>query len=202
VVQSKDHTLAERRYNIVVAMKAERDARHTPRSKPRGPRVAAGAPPAEELHRLRHELDMSREDIAKQYGVTLSRVKRWLAYRKIAPRVPAYRSQKRAELSPERLAEIGALHLLDDSGLPLMERAAKRLGSRLGECRVTGRYTLGGRPVRVEDVLKAAGLHLNILPPHHDGSCLGRRDGCMRVRDTVGLGNSALASAGGLVATY
>jgi hypothetical protein len=167
------------------ALKVEREEkRKTRASTPRrSPTSEALSISRDELLEMRRS--MSRNEIAAALGVNLSRVKRLISTLKLppAPKAPGAKAQP-----PKPVA-------VDDSDEPIMVRAKRRLGGRLSECKMTGRYLLDGHPVRVEAVLRAANLHLNILPAHRDGSCLSRIDGGDAVRDFVPLGNSALADA-------
>lgn len=114
------------------------------------------APPKEDLEKLRGA-GKSRDEIAELYGVSLSRVKRWIKELGIdtdrAPRASHVKARNKAE---KRHA------LGEDDGLTLLERARLVLGQRVSED-YRG-YLLDNRPVRVDVLVKAAGLTLPDIP--------------------------------------
>lgn len=106
-------------------------------------------PPKEDLEKLRNA-GKTRDEIALIYNVSLSRVKRWIKELSIdvddAPRGVA-----RARSREEKRRSMG-----EDDGLTLMEKARAILGKRIGED-YRG-YLLDNRPVRIDVLVKAAGL--------------------------------------------
>lgn len=107
------------------------------------------APDREELIKLRQQ-GLNREQIAKHYGVALSRVKRWVSELDL-PEVPA-RASKR-----EKIKFSEGVPLSVDHGLTIIEQAQNILGPRMTEDRNRG-YLLDGRLVRIDILLRAAGL--------------------------------------------
>jgi transposase len=108
-------------------------------------------PDREDIIALRKQ-GMNREDIAKYYGVALSRVKRWISDLDI-PAPVAPRKPKHKPTDGEDLGQ--------DYGLTKVERAKQVLGSRMGQD-YRG-YLLDGRPVRVDILIQAAGLEVKKL---------------------------------------
>jgi uncharacterized protein YjcR len=106
-------------------------------------------PPREELEKLRKY--KTRDEIAHHYGVSLSRVKRWIKALSVPPENAVKAKHARARGKAEKRRAIG-----DDNGLTLLEQARVVLGKRMGED-FRG-YLLDGRPVRVDVLMKAAGL--------------------------------------------
>jgi hypothetical protein len=105
------------------------------------------APPSKnELQALR-DSGASRADMAEEYGVSLSRMKRWISDLSITPR-----PSKQDPAKPER--EKAAVILPITTGLSLMERCQKILGRRMGEDHRG--YLLDGRPASSAQILRAA----------------------------------------------
>lgn len=104
-------------------------------------------PNLEDIIALR-EKGMSRKQMAEYYGVTLSRVKRWIVELKIPKAVRRFRKKA-----------VGARF---EEGLTLVEKARMMLGKRMSED-FRG-YLLDGRPVRVDVLLRAAGLAIPDVP--------------------------------------
>jgi hypothetical protein len=115
---------------------------------PRKPEMTA--PPREELFALR-KAGKSRDEIAAYYGVSLSRVKRWIKFHDIPPCNEPRKSHQGARSKAERRHALGF-----DDGLTIIEKARIILGKRMGEDRRG--YLLDGRPVRVDVLAQAAGL--------------------------------------------
>lgn len=113
-------------------------------------------PPKAEIEALR-EGGKSREEIAEVYGVSLSRVKRWIAELEIAPSIAPRKSHQRARNKAEQRRALGA-----EDGLTLIEKARVILGKRMSED-YRG-YLLDGRPVRVDALARAAGLSIPETP--------------------------------------
>lgn len=105
------------------------------------------APDKDELVKLR-DLGWSRGRIADYYGVSIARVKRWISEMKI----PAVTNRR----SKSKIAHVESVELGDDDGLTLIERAKKKLGTRMTQD-YRG-YLLDGRLVRIDILLQAAGL--------------------------------------------
>jgi transposase len=99
---------------------------------------------------------LSRDDIAAHYGVALSRVKRWIKQLDI----PAVTN--RSEEAMRKNRSPGANAVGDDFGLTLIERAKNTLGPRVSQD-YRG-YLLDGRPVRVDILVRSAGLDVPDVP--------------------------------------
>ena len=114
-------------------------------------------PTKEELEALRDD-GKTREQIAEIYGVSLSQVKRWISSRKVRKKI----IRKDIESKPT----VSSRHpsVIDDDGLPLMERAQRILGDRLTEQKGVG-YKLDGRVSSIERILEAAGLEFRASHP-------------------------------------
>lgn len=95
------------------------------------------------------EQGMNREQIAIYYGVKLSRVKRWIRELDI----PAIRNRKN---------KLNAGVARFEEGLTVIEKARIVLGKRMSED-YRG-YLLDRRPVRVDVLLRAAGITLPDIP--------------------------------------
>ena len=121
-----------------------------------GKALVTPIPTKEELEALR-DAGKTREQIAEIYGVSLSQVKRWISSRKVRKKI----IRKDNESKP--LVVTRHPSIIDDDGLPLMERAQRILGDRLTEKRGIG-YRLDGRVCSIERVLEAAGLQMR---DHH-----------------------------------
>jgi hypothetical protein len=102
-------------------------------------------PPRDEIVDLRMA-GMTRDDIADHFGVSVSRVKRWI----IDMDIPAVRRRKPGKVYATDIA------FGDDHGLTLIEKAKRALGARMGQD-FRG-YLLDGRPVKVDVLVQAAGL--------------------------------------------
>lgn len=111
-------------------------------------------PDREELVRLRQQ-GFTRDEIATYYNVSLSRVKRWIKELDIPSTLTSVDGKTKLKASE------GAI-LPEDYGLTLIERAHKILGRRVG--RKYGGYTLDGRVVRVDVLIRAAGLKVPDVP--------------------------------------
>lgn len=98
-------------------------------------------PTKEELKTLR-ELH-TREYIANEYQVSISTVRRW---------VQGYGLQRRRRDAPRPIP----MRTNFDSGITVVEKAKRILGSRVTESRLG--YKLDGRPCNVDDILLAAGI--------------------------------------------
>lgn len=109
-------------------------------------------PDRTELIKLRQQ-GLNRDQIAEHYGVALSRVKRWIKELDI-PAAPEY-AGRREKIKSSEGETLGL-----DHGLTLVERAKSVLGPRMGEDRHRG-YLLDGRPVRVDILIRAAGLEMS-----------------------------------------
>lgn len=108
-------------------------------------------PDRAELIKLRQQ-GLNRDQIAERYGVALSRVKRWIKELDI-PAAPEYANRK-AKIKSSEGGPLGV-----DYGLTLVEKAKNVLGPRMVEDRNRG-YLLDGRPVRVDILIRAAGLEV------------------------------------------
>lgn len=104
-------------------------------------------PTREKLMELR-ESGFTREEIAEHFGVTLSRVKRWL-------RQYGFTKPDR-KLAPEPV-DLPITDLPFHTGMTLMERAKLALGRRLTEDKHRG-YLLDGRPANTDRIIEAARL--------------------------------------------
>lgn len=106
-------------------------------------------PTKEELEKLRDK-GLTRPEIAEQYGVSISQVKRWISIYGMGKQ-----PRKRRPLisAPVNRGEI--LHA--DHGMTLIELAKRVLGNRLAYCRTRG-YLLDGRPRNVDFIIEAAGV--------------------------------------------
>lgn len=110
-------------------------------------------PPKEELETLR-KAGKTRDEIALIYNVSLSRVKRWIKELSIdTDDAPRAANSPKARSKAEKRRALG-----DDDGLTLMEKARAILGKRVSED-YRG-YLLDCRPVRVDVLVRAAGLTL------------------------------------------
>jgi hypothetical protein len=107
-------------------------------------------PPRDDLIKLR-EAGKSRDEIAAYYNVSLSRVKRWIAFHNLPPCNAPRKAHTKARNKAERRHALG----LED-GLTIIEKARIILGKRLTED-YRG-YLIDGRPVRIDALAKAAGL--------------------------------------------
>jgi uncharacterized protein YjcR len=104
-------------------------------------------PTKQDLIDMRAE-GFTREEIADYYGVTLSKVKRWLkkyGFSRVPKQVPPPPSTPVTDELPF------------DTGMTIMERAKLILGNRLTEDRHKG-YCLDGRPAKTDRIIEAAGL--------------------------------------------
>jgi hypothetical protein len=104
-------------------------------------------PSKEELIEMRKE-GFTREEIAEYFGVSLSRVKRWLKN---------YGFSRAPKQTPPPPSNPLADELPYDTGMTMMERAKMILGTRLTEDRHKG-YCLDGRPAKTGRIIAAAGL--------------------------------------------
>ncbi|MBS3648716.1 hypothetical protein KEU06_08750 [Pseudaminobacter sp. 19-2017] len=98
---------------------------------------------------------MNREEIAAYYGVSLARVKRWIA----ELGVPASHKTKGTNTAPRPVMRP---RVADDDGLTLIEKARLILGKRMS--RDYRGYLLDGRVVRVDVLVRAAGLQVPDVP--------------------------------------
>lgn len=105
-------------------------------------------PDREDLVKLRDQ-GYSREQMADYYGVRLSRVKRWIRELKIP--AAAQPVSGKGKIRASEGVNLGA-----DYGLTLIEKAHLILGKRMG--RDYRGYLLDGRVVRLDILLRAAGL--------------------------------------------
>ncbi len=112
-------------------------------------RGQAVTPSRDELIALR-EQGMNREKIAAYYGVPLSRVKRWIQEMDI----PVIEGKRRETDTPPLKRQKRS-----DDGLTVLERARRILGKRMSED-YRG-YLLDGRPVRIDYLLKVAGIDMS-----------------------------------------
>lgn len=98
-------------------------------------------PPREDLVDCKEE-NMTLEEIAAIYTVSVSTVKRWI-------REYGLTAKKKAKLvMTEKYARPNET---------VLDKAKSVLGSRLTEHRIRG-YILDGRPMKTDDVIRAAGL--------------------------------------------
>lgn len=104
-------------------------------------------PSREDLVKLR-ESGFTREEVASHYGVSLSRVKRWLRKHGFA------RAERKIPTEP---VDSPIADLPFDTGMTIMERAKLALGTRLTEDRHLG-YLLDGRVANTDRILEAARL--------------------------------------------
>lgn len=109
-------------------------------------------PPKKELEALRTE-GFSREEIATHYGVSLSRVKRWILHHDIKPLSVSKDRQKIISSNAKKRRTVG-----EDDGLTIIELIRVVLGKRITEDHRG--YLLDGRPVRVDTLAKLAGLKI------------------------------------------
>lgn len=105
------------------------------------------APSKEELEKLRNE--MTRQEIAEHFGVTMAVVKNWVTDMNLDRKVVRKKSNKKIKAKE-------CIEPSIDSGLPLMEKAKRRLGARLTENKAG--YWLDGRPARSDKIIEEAGL--------------------------------------------
>lgn len=107
------------------------------------------SPTKTELERLR-DAGKTREQIAEKYGVSLSRVKRWIR---------KYGLQRQGKPPPTdtyKIRSVDDRSVPDDWGLTVVERAIRALGTRV-EVTAVG-YKLDGRLVNTPTLLKEAGI--------------------------------------------
>lgn len=107
----------------------------------------------------------TRLEIAAALGMSISKVKRWIAKFDIAPR-----PRKNAEENAARVVAHNERprYANPEEGETLLEKAKTVLGRRLGEDHRG--YLLDGRPSNTAAILKAAGLRLKNephSPPSH-----------------------------------
>jgi hypothetical protein len=114
------------------------------------------APPKAELESLRTN-GKNRDEIAAHYGVSLSRVKRWIAEHEIKPSLAPRKSHVMARNKAEKRRACG-----EEDGLTLIEKARVILGKRMSED-YRG-YLLDGRPVRIDTLARVAGLTIPDVP--------------------------------------
>ena len=108
------------------------------------------SPSKADLEALRNAGE-SRDGIALYYGVSLSRVKRWIKLHDIKPSAEPHKAHISARNKAERRRAEGV-----EDGLTVIEKARVILGKRLSED-YRG-YLLDGRPVRIDALARAAGL--------------------------------------------
>lgn len=113
------------------------------------------APPRADLVALR-EKGLSRDEIAAHYKVPLSRVKRWIGFYGIETSTAPMKAHAAARTRAERRRAV------DGDGMTLVEKARVVLGQRMGED-FRG-YLLDGRPVRLDTLMRAAGLVIPDMP--------------------------------------
>jgi hypothetical protein len=106
-------------------------------------------PSREDIIALR-EQGLNREEIASYYRVSLSRVKRWI--RDLIIPVSPKRQYYKRPVSNGRV----------DDELTLIEQSRITLGKRMGQD-YRG-YLLDGRPVRIDVLIRAAGLKIPDVP--------------------------------------
>jgi hypothetical protein len=94
---------------------------------------------------------MSRDEIAVFYGVSLSRVKRWIKEFAIETSSAPKRSHANARAKKEKSRALG-----HDEGITILEKVRLILGQRVTED-YRG-YLLDGRPVRTDVLVRTAGL--------------------------------------------
>ena len=111
---------------------------------------ASTTPPRSDIVALRRA-GKNRDEIAAHYGVTLSRVKRWIRELGIDTDEAPRKAHQNARVRAERRRALG-----EEDGLTLIEKVRVILGKRVTED-YRG-YLLDGRPVRVDALAKAAGL--------------------------------------------
>ena len=102
-------------------------------------------PSKSELEQLR-EAGLTRKNIASQYGVSLSQVKRWISDLKVNKKIISKPVILKQRVKSNRLP--------DDAGMTVIERAKKILGPRL-EMKRAG-YFLDGRICGVDRILREA----------------------------------------------
>ena len=103
-------------------------------------------PPRDDLEDCKDE-NMTLQDIADIYNVSVSTVKRWMRHYKLAN--GARPRKKKVDMLP-------APDLSDL--ICALDRAKEKLKTRLTEHPRRG-YLLDGRPVKAEDLIKAAGIN-------------------------------------------
>ena len=103
----------------------------------------------EGLDALRQE-GKTRAQIAEAFGVTVSRVKRWIAQYDVADRKTKRAGRER------RCAREASKPMSPDEGVCLMDKAKQILGDRVGEDHRG--YLLDGHPANSWAILKAANL--------------------------------------------
>lgn len=109
-------------------------------------------PTREELIRLREDEELTREQIAAYYSVSLTTVRRWIKEMQVP------RPTKQARLNKNsHLSRYGEIISDPGDGLTLMDRVRANLGDRLTEKRGVG-YFLDGRHVSTAKIVAAAGL--------------------------------------------
>jgi len=114
------------------------------------------SPPKDELEALRNA-GKSRDEIARYYGVSLSRVKRWIKLHDIKTSPEPHKVHLSARNKAEKRRAEGV-----EDGLTVIEKARVILGKRLSED-YRG-YLLDGRPVRIDTLARAAGIIIPELP--------------------------------------
>jgi Homeodomain-like domain-containing protein len=107
-------------------------------------------PDREDILKLRQQ-GLNRDQIAEFYGVSLSRVKRWI--REMDIPMPGQAGGGKPKQKSTDGTKLG-----DEYGMTLVERAKRILGRRMSEDRRG--YLLDGRLCRVDILIIAAGLKL------------------------------------------
>lgn len=111
-------------------------------------------PSRETLIDLRFTKNMTREDIAEHFDVSIATVRRWIKDLDVPRPVRSKPNKRDKNLSPS--GEIIA-KLAPDEGYTSIEKAKIRLGGRLVERQGYG-YYLDGKPAKIDLILKTAGV--------------------------------------------
>ena len=110
----------------------------------------AMTPTREDLIDLRHNEGMTREEIAKHYGVPVAKVRRWIKTLDVPRPERKVQPKMRVASEDQMLAAVG-------SPMSSLETALMNLEGRVIEKLGVG-YYLDGRPASVDQILAAAEL--------------------------------------------
>lgn len=109
-------------------------------------------PTKAEVDALRTE-GKTRAEIAKHFGISLSKLKRLIVDLDVVPRMTKIEIKRN---QPKQRIREKPVYNNPEEGETLMDKAKAVLGDRMGE--KYGCYTLDGRPINSWGLMKAAGL--------------------------------------------
>jgi hypothetical protein len=120
------------------------------RSKKKGiePKAPKNVAPDKDVLQQLRDAGKTREEMAAQFGVSLSRMKRWIKQQDISPKPTKTPKVSERERTPPPMPP--------ETSLSLMERCQQALGRRMSED--WRGYLLDGTPASTAKILRAAGL--------------------------------------------